>query len=68
MVIIMPTSQVVVEIISTDVCKVPGTSRCSIKAIIVVFFFFFLLKNNIDFFSRLQVPAQLAHSEHSVEL
>ena len=48
MVIIMPTSQVVVEIISTDVCKVPGTSRCSIKAIIVVFFP--LLKNNMDFF------------------
>lgn len=31
MVMIMPTSQVVVGIRSTDVCKVPGTSRCSIK-------------------------------------
>lgn len=31
MVMIMPTSQVVVGLISTEGCKVPGTSRCSIK-------------------------------------
>ena len=61
----MPTSQVVVGIISTDVCKVPGTSRCSIKAIIIVFFCFFLLKNNMDFFpgSRSQ-PSWLPLSLH----
>ena len=48
MVIITPTSQFVVGIISTDVCKVPGTSRCSIKISycnVIFCLFVFLLKD-----------------------